>query len=278
MSKRFDLPDLGVGLGLRTVHYSHIVAERPAVAWFEILSENYMQTSGRPLDYLDAIAGHYPIAMHGVSMSIGSTDPLDLDYLAELKALRDRVGALWVSDHLCWTGVAGKNTHDLLPVPYTEEALAHVTARVRAGAGLPRRAARAREPVDVHGVRRRRDARVGVPRAPRRGRRLRALARREQYLRILPESRLRSDDVPRPRAVGAGGAVPRGRAHRSRHAHRRHAHRSGDRSGVGAARRRPPARRRRVRACSSGTPRSRTSTPPTRRRCAPTTFIGGAAA
>ncbi len=131
MKKRFDLPDLGAGLGLRTKHYQRIVEDRPPVAFFEIISENYMHTSGRPLDYLDAIAGAYPVVMHGVSLSIGSTDPLDRDYLAELRALRDRVGALWVSDHLCWTGVAGRNTHDLLPLPYTEEALAHVAARVR---------------------------------------------------------------------------------------------------------------------------------------------------
>lgn len=132
MANRFGLPDLGVGLGLRTVHYARILEARPDVAWFEIISENYMQTAGRPLHYLDAIADRYPIAMHGVSLSIGSSDPLDRAYLAELKSLRDRTGALWVSDHLCWTGVAGKNTHDLLPMPYSEEALDRVVARVRA--------------------------------------------------------------------------------------------------------------------------------------------------
>jgi len=91
-----------------------------------------MQTAGRPLYFLDAIAERYPVVLHGVSLSIGSTDPLDMAYLAELRALRDRTRARWVSDHLCWTGVAGKNTHDLLPLPYTEEGLRHVTARVRA--------------------------------------------------------------------------------------------------------------------------------------------------
>jgi uncharacterized protein (UPF0276 family) len=131
MPNRFGLPDLGVGLGLRTVHYSPIIEERPAVDWFEILSENYMQTAGRPLFYLDAIADRYPVAMHGVSLNVGSTDPLNREYLAELRALRDRTKAIWVSDHLCWTGVAGKNTHDLLPMPYTEEALRHVSDRVR---------------------------------------------------------------------------------------------------------------------------------------------------
>ena len=132
MANRFGLPDLGVGLGLRSVHYAHILQERPAVDWFEILSENYMQTAGRPLHFVDAVAARYPIALHGVSLSIGSTDPLDRAYLAELRALRDRTRALWVSDHLCWTGVAGRNTHDLLPLPYTEETLRHVADRVRA--------------------------------------------------------------------------------------------------------------------------------------------------
>jgi uncharacterized protein (UPF0276 family) len=131
MSNRFGLPNLGVGLGLRTVHYADILRDRPPVDWFEIISENYMQTAGRPLHFLEAIADSYPTAMHGVSLSIGSTDPLDRTYLAELRALRDRTRARWVSDHLCWTGVAGKNTHDLLPMPYTEEALRHVVDRVR---------------------------------------------------------------------------------------------------------------------------------------------------
>jgi uncharacterized protein (UPF0276 family) len=132
VSNRFGLPDLGVGLGLRTVHYAHVVEAHPEVDWFEVLSENYMQTAGRPLHYLDAVAGRYPVAMHGVSLSIGSTVPLDRAYLTELRALRDRVKARWVSDHLCWTGVGGTNTHDLLPMPYTEEALRHVAGRVRA--------------------------------------------------------------------------------------------------------------------------------------------------
>lgn len=128
---RFSLPDLGVGVGLRTVHYAHIVEHTPDIGWFEILSENYMHTSGRPLYYLDQIAERYPVVMHGVSLSIGSTDPLDFDYLSELRALRDRTRARWVSDHLCFTGVMARNTHDLLPVPYTEETLHHVAARVR---------------------------------------------------------------------------------------------------------------------------------------------------
>ncbi len=128
---RFGLPDLGVGVGLRTAHYAHVLEKQPDVGWFEILSENHMQTAGRPRFVVEQVAERYPVAMHGVSMSIGSTDPLDMGYLGELRALRDALGARWVTDHLCWTGVAGKNTHDLLPLPYTDEAVRHVAARVR---------------------------------------------------------------------------------------------------------------------------------------------------
>jgi uncharacterized protein (UPF0276 family) len=129
--RRFRLPDLGIGVGLRTRHYAHILEHEPEVDWFEIISENYLQTRGRPLYFLERVAERYPVVMHGVSLSIGSSAPLDHDYLRELKALRDRLGARWVSDHLCWTGIAGKNTHDLLPLPYNEESLAHVVRRVR---------------------------------------------------------------------------------------------------------------------------------------------------
>jgi hypothetical protein len=128
---KWNLPDLGIGVGLRTVHFGHILSKRPRVDWFEVLSENFMDTGGRPLWVLDQVAERYPVALHGVSMSIGSTDPLDREYLRKLKALADRTRARWVSDHLCWTGVAGRNVHDLLPMPYNEEALRHTAARVR---------------------------------------------------------------------------------------------------------------------------------------------------
>ena len=128
---RWNLPDLGIGVGLRTVHFGHILSRRPAVDWFEVLSENFMDTGGHPLWVLDQVAERYPIALHGVSMSIGGTDPLDREYLRKLKALAGRTRAHWVSDHLCWTGVAGRNVHDLLPMPYNEEALRHTAARVR---------------------------------------------------------------------------------------------------------------------------------------------------
>ncbi len=128
---RFDLPYLGIGIGLRTVHFPHIIAEKPEIDWFEIISENFMDSGGRPAAILEEIAERYPLVMHGVSMSIGGTDPLDAEYLARLKALADRCGAAWVSDHLCWTGVLGRNLHDLLPLPYTEECLGHIVGRVR---------------------------------------------------------------------------------------------------------------------------------------------------
>ena len=131
MTARLGLPDLGIGVGLRTPHYRHILEHAPKLGFFEILSENYMQTQGRPMMILDQIAERYPVVLHGVSLSIGSTDPLDRAYLRELVALKERTGALWVSDHLCWTGVAGTNSHDLLPMPLTAEALAHVADRVR---------------------------------------------------------------------------------------------------------------------------------------------------
>jgi len=126
----WGIPNLGIGVGLRTVHYRHILTTWPKVAWFEIISENFMQTSGRPMHVLDQIRERYPVVMHGVAMSIGSTDPLDIDYLRELKHLRERIASPWISDHLCWTGIAGRNSHDLLPIPYSEEALAHVSNRI----------------------------------------------------------------------------------------------------------------------------------------------------
>jgi uncharacterized protein (UPF0276 family) len=125
------LPFQGFGLGLRPPHYEEIDTSEPAVDWFEILSENHLVPGGRPLWWLERIRARFPVVMHGVSLSIGSTDELDLDYLRELKALADRIQPLWISDHLCWTGIAAKNLHDLLPLPYSEAALAHVCERVQ---------------------------------------------------------------------------------------------------------------------------------------------------
>ena len=124
------LPALGFGLGLRTEHYNAILESKPNVDWFEVLSENYMIPGGKPLYYLDRIRENYPVVMHGVSLSIGSTTPFDADYLRDLKKLADRIQPAWISDHLCWTGVHGQNIHDLLPLPYTEETAQHVAERV----------------------------------------------------------------------------------------------------------------------------------------------------
>ncbi|MBS0394721.1 MAG: DUF692 domain-containing protein [Proteobacteria bacterium] len=121
---------LGFGLGLRPAHYAAILDSDPAVDWFEVITENYLVGGGRPLDFLDRIRARYPVVMHGVSLSIGSTAPLDLDYLAGVRALAARCEPAWVSDHLCWTGVHGLNLHDLLPLPYTAEALDHVAPRI----------------------------------------------------------------------------------------------------------------------------------------------------
>ena len=126
-----SFPRLGLGLGLRNPHFEHILEEWPAVDWFEAISENFMGSGGRPRHVIRQVAERYPLVLHGVSLSIGSTDPLDSDYLLELKALTEELNPAWVSDHLCWTGVLGLNSHDLLPLPLTEETLSHVAGRVR---------------------------------------------------------------------------------------------------------------------------------------------------
>jgi uncharacterized protein (UPF0276 family) len=122
---------LGYGVGLRRQHYSHVLETRPKVDWFEVISENFMVAGGRALEVIEGVRANYPIAMHGVSMSIGSTDPLNRGYLRQLRDLARRFEPAWISDHLCWTGVGGHNLHDLIPLPYTEEAIRHVVARIR---------------------------------------------------------------------------------------------------------------------------------------------------
>ncbi len=120
----------GFGLGLRTPHYEVMLNEPHDIDWLEVITENYLVPGGKPLDYLERIRERFPLVMHGVSLSIGSTDPLDCKYLADVRALAARIELHWISDHLCWTGIEGRNLHDLLPLPYTEEALAAVVARV----------------------------------------------------------------------------------------------------------------------------------------------------
>jgi uncharacterized protein (UPF0276 family) len=123
-------PALGFGVGLRAEHYTDVLAGARGADWFEAISENYMDSGGRPLHVLERVRHDYPVALHGVSLSIGGTDPLDPSYLNRLRVLVDRIEPVLVTDHLCWSGAAGRNLYDLLPLPYTDEALAHVCERV----------------------------------------------------------------------------------------------------------------------------------------------------
>ncbi|MDH4557898.1 DUF692 domain-containing protein [Pseudomonas sp. BN417] len=122
---------LGFGLGLRSQYHQEVLDQLPAVDWFEVISENYLVSGGKPLYYLDAIAERYPLVMHGVSLSIGGPHPLDRDHLRQLRTLAERIGPRWISDHLCWSRGNAHQLHDLLPLPFTEECLAHVAERVR---------------------------------------------------------------------------------------------------------------------------------------------------
>lgn len=126
-----SMPRLGLGLGLRHIHFDHIETQWPQVDWFEAISENFMFSAGRPRHVLQKVAERYPVVLHGVSLSIGSTAPLDMEYLKALKTLAAEVHPQWISDHLCWTGVLGLNSHDLLPLPLTEEALLNTVQRIR---------------------------------------------------------------------------------------------------------------------------------------------------
>ena len=128
---RLDFPYLGFGIGLRRPHYSHVVSEHPNVDWFEVVTENFMGQGGRPLQVLEKVRTDYPIVLHGVSMSLGSVDPLSPQYLSRLRELARQFEPAWISDHLCWTGVGGRNLHDLLPLPYTEETVTWVARRIR---------------------------------------------------------------------------------------------------------------------------------------------------
>lgn len=118
------------GLGLRTPHYEALANGHPDIDWLELITENYLVPGGPPLRWADRLREHFPMALHGVSLSIGGTDPLDLDYLGAVRTLIRRLRPMWVSDHLCWTGIMNRNLHDLFPLPFTDEALAHVIERV----------------------------------------------------------------------------------------------------------------------------------------------------
>ncbi len=129
--ERHAIPDLGIGVGLRRPHVAQVLRDRPAMDWFEIISENYFADGGIAWSQLESIRANYRLIPHGVSLSIGGSDALNRDYLRRLRVLVRRIDAPWCSDHLCWTGVGGVDVHDLLPMPYTRESLAHVVERVK---------------------------------------------------------------------------------------------------------------------------------------------------
>lgn len=130
VTPRLGLPNLGFGVGLRTQHLPDILSGGARVDWFEIISENFIDQAGYSLHVVERLAEQTPFVMHGVSLSIGGTSPLNREYLVKLKQLAERIRAVWVSDHLCWTGLGSHNSHDLLPLPLNEETLRHVTQRV----------------------------------------------------------------------------------------------------------------------------------------------------
>ena len=130
-ANEFSAPSLGFGLGVRPPHYEALLGEqRGSVDWLEALTENYLGLGGRPLHHLERLREHYPLVLHGVSLSIGGTDALNVEYLRDVRALAARCDANWISDHLCWTGADGINLHDLLPMPFTAESLAHTVQRI----------------------------------------------------------------------------------------------------------------------------------------------------
>jgi uncharacterized protein len=126
-----DFPYLGHGIGLRPPHYAEVVETLPAIDWFEVITENFMVAGGNPRQVLRRVRERYPVVLHGVSLSIGSVDPLDETYLAGLAALAAEIEPAWISDHLCWSSFGGHTGHDLWPLPFTEEALAHVVRRIQ---------------------------------------------------------------------------------------------------------------------------------------------------
>ncbi|MCB1119441.1 MAG: DUF692 domain-containing protein [Chlamydiia bacterium] len=125
------IPNLGIGIGLRIPHYDTIFDEWPAIDWFEIISENFIVEGGKPIENLKRILERYPVVQHGVSLAIGSPDPLDFSYLKRLKELTKLTQTPWVSDHLCWGRLPGAHYHDLLPLPYTQEVIDYVAERAR---------------------------------------------------------------------------------------------------------------------------------------------------
>ena len=227
------------GLGLRPEHYEEIVAGPRRVSWFEALSENYMVPGGAPLHWLDCIRRDYPVALHGVSLSIGSVDPLNGRYLDDLAALVDRVQPMWISDHLCFTGLRGLNMHDLLPLPYTEEALNHVAERVqRVQDRLGRRLVLENVSSYVTYASSQ-TQRMGLYRRTQSARRLRDSARHQQRVCQRLQSRARRHDIPAWPAACARAPVPSRWPHAQGQPHHRHTRPSRSCPMCGRSTRRP---------------------------------------
>ena len=268
-------PFLGFGLGLRAQHYDEILNGNPPIDWFEVISENYMLPGGRPLRILDRICARYPVVMHGVSLSIASTAPPNFEYLQALKDLAKRVEPKWVSDHLCWTGVHGKNLHDLLPIPYTREALDHVVEPRAAGAGFSRPRPRARERLNLRAIQQFRNDGMGVPVGTVAPLRMLAVVRHQQRLCQRLQPWLRSADLPQRDPGRPRGAVSHGRPQPYGYPYHRHPRPSGVRGRLGSlwrgaqalrpgldhdrARRQYPAARRTAGTRSTGPARSQRS-------------------
>jgi uncharacterized protein (UPF0276 family) len=129
--KKNTIKNLGIGIGLRPVHYQDIFSKQPDIDWFEIISENFMVDGGNAIRNLERILERYPVVQHGVNLAIGSPDPIDFSYLKKLKALARKTKTPWISDHLCWGRLPGAHFHDLLPLPFTREVRDYVVERVR---------------------------------------------------------------------------------------------------------------------------------------------------
>jgi hypothetical protein len=227
------------GIGLRPGHYVEFIESRPPVGFIEAHSENYFGRGGKPLHFLKLARQSHPLSLHGVGLSIGSVDPLSEPHLARLHELIDMLEPALVSDHLCWCSVGGIHANDLLPLPFTEETLAHVVARVQ------RVQERLRRPILLENVSSYLEYVQSAmpewefPRGGGEAQRLRHPAGRQQRLRQRPQSRLRRDGLPAGHPPPGGGGNPPGRFHaqprrRRRRDPDRHAQCAGGRCGVGA--------------------------------------------
>ncbi len=214
--------EYGIGIGLRVPHYRHILAKKPVVDWFEIISENFMVDGGRPLEVLDSILEQYRVVQHGVAMYFGSADKFDREHQKRLKRLVKRTKTTWLSDHLCWGSVDGRYTHDLLPMPYTF-AVARHTAEDPRGTRFSRGSHLRRKREQLRGVPRLRNDLVGVLERSGRAGRLRDPTGRKQHLRLVEKPQLRPVRLPQQCSASSRWADPYCRPFKVREVPSRHA-------------------------------------------------------